>query len=230
VAVAVDGPEWVREAITSAIAQDDVYVVRDGPHRIVGELVFTPPVVALRLSLERRGWLLHATPVRRRLAPALAIVPALVGVGAWAWSRRIALGALVAGALAQLLVWLWPWPAELRAPRWIDDVAAGPVGAGVVGLARAMDDTAVAIAAGVVALTIVLAAFDHRRSQSRGTSVLAPGVAALVGVVAWIEAAGRASVGGWLVTAYGIVAFALSVVLVVLVVRQHRRTAVRSGA
>lgn len=230
VAVAIDGPPWLGAAVTAAVADDEVYAVRDGPHRIVGELVVTPLVVALRLSLERRGWLLHATPVRRRLAPALAVVPALVGLGVWAWSRRAALGAALAGGVAQIVLFVWPWPAELSAPRWIDDVAAGPVGERVVGLARAMDDTAVAVAAGVVALTVILALFDHRRSRSRGAGMLASGVVALVGALVWIEAAGRASVGAWLGTAFGIVALVLAAVLVGLVLLHHRRPPLRSPA
>ena len=87
VAIDVDAPAWVVAAVEDAVANDDVYSVRDGPHRILGELVVTPPVLALRVSLERRGWVLHGAAVRRRLLPALAVVPAVVGIAAWAWSR-----------------------------------------------------------------------------------------------------------------------------------------------
>ncbi len=221
--VALEGPAWLDDAVTNAVGDDAVYLVRDGPHRILGELVITPPVVALRLSLERRGWVLHATPSRRRVQPALAILPALAGIALWAWSRRLAWGLALAGVAAQLAVALAPWPAELAAPTWLADVAAGPVGARVVAFAQGMDDTAVALAAGVVALTAVLAFFDHRRRASSKRGVPAGAAAlALVGGLAWLEAAGRASVGAWIGTAAGIVATVLAFALVVLVVVHHR--------
>lgn len=223
VVVEVDGPAWVAAAIEDAVANDDVYAVRSGPHRIRGELVVTPPIVAMRVSLERRGWVLHGAAVRRRLLPALAVVPALVGVAAWAWSRRGALALVLAGVLAQVLLVVWPWPAELAAPRWADDVATGPLGALVVRLARGMDDTAFALAAGVVALTAVLALFDHRRSRSEGRVVLVSGLVALVGGLVWLEAAGRASVGAWITTPSGMVALVSSLALVVLVRVHHRK-------
>lgn len=222
VAIEVEGPAWVAAAIEEAAANDDVYAVRGGPHRILGELVVTPPSVALRVSLERRGWVLHGAAVRRRLQPALAVVPALVGVAAWAWSRRGALAIVLAAIVAQVLLAVWPWPTGLAAPRWSADVVAGPMGALVVRLARGMDDTAVALAAGVVALTAVLAVFDHRRSRTRGGRVLVSGVVALVGAVAWLEAAGRASVGAWITTVGGMIAVASAVALVVLVYVHHR--------
>lgn len=224
--VAIDGPEWIDEAVTAAVADDEVYVVRDGPHRIRGELVIAPPVVALRLSLERRGWLLHATPTARRVQPVLAIVPALAAVAAWAWSRRRAWGLALAGVGAQLALVLSPWPGEVAAPRWIDDVALGPIGARIVALAQGMDDTAVALAAGVVALTAVLAFFEQRRRTSARRAVSAgAAVLALVGALAWIEAAGRASVGAWIGTAAGLIATVLGLALVGLVIVHHRAAA-----
>jgi hypothetical protein len=229
--VALDGPAWLDDAVTQAVANDDVYVVRDGPHRILGELVVTPPVVALRLSLERRGWVLHATPARRRLQPALAILPALAGIAVWAWSRRLAWGVALAGVAAQIALAVAPWPSELAAPTWLDELGSGPVGARVVSLAAGMDDTAVALAAGLVALTAVLAFFDHRRRAGAKRQV--PAGAAVLGVagaLAWVEAAGRASVGAWVGTALGLVATALALLLVVLVVVHHRRVAVPARA
>jgi uncharacterized membrane protein YidH (DUF202 family) len=94
-----------------------------------------------------------------------------------------------------------------------------------------MDDTAVALAAGVVALTAVLAFFDHRRRERAKRQV--PAGAAVLGVagaLAWVEAAGRASVGAWVGTALGLVAGALALVLVVLDVVHHRRVAVPARA
>jgi hypothetical protein len=228
--VAVDGPAWVDAAIEEAVARDDVYALGTGPHRILGELVVTRSAVALRLSLERRGWVLHAPTMRRRLQPELVVAGALAGAGAWAWSRSRALGLALAGLVAQLALILSPRPAELPPQPFAAELASGPLGEWIVALARGMDDTAFALAAGVVVLGAVLALFDQRRARAgahaKSGVPLAWGLAGCAGALAWIEAAGRASLLAWTWTAGGLVALAAAVGLVVLVHAHHRRTAV----
>jgi len=222
VGVRADGPPWIAESIADIVAADDAYAVRGGPHAIVGELVVVPTAVALRLSLERRGWLLHAPAMRRRLQPALAVVPAVVGIATWAWTRRVAIGIVIAGVLAQLVLASWPWPVELVAPRGGSELASGPLGALVLAVARRMDRVGIAVAGGVIAASTVLAMFEHRRSRGRGGPALVVGVLGVLGAIAWIEAAGRASVGAWATTPGGAIAALLAVAAIVVLRRSVR--------
>ncbi len=212
--IALDGDDTATSIVREAVADDGVWRLAEGPHRLVVEPVALARACALRLSLERRGWILHtAQPTRRRLLPALALVPALLGLAVWArWRRRLA-AVLVAAATAQTALALWPWPAELPPGRWLDDLAAGPLVAPVVALARGLEELGTALAVGVITLCLLLAWFDHRSSRARGAGLVGAGMLAVFGGLALLEAATRASWSAWCLTLVGALASALVLVL-----------------
>ncbi len=200
----VEGLPWVQEAAAAAVLADGGYDVGEGPHRLVGELAIDGRAAAARWSLERRGWSVHApSPTTRRLLPALAIVPLVLGAMAQRRWGRAPWIMLAVAACAQALSWLWPWPASLPAASVPGQLAASPLLAPLFGVARAMDDQAVAWAGGVIALCLVLAWFDHRRTRDRNPVVA--GVVLVVGALVWCEAAARVSCGAWLMTASGVI-------------------------
>jgi hypothetical protein len=149
----------------------------------------------LRLALERRGWSVHAPrPTRRRLLPALAAWPVLLGLATWARWRAGVVAVVVAAVLAQLALAVWPWPDAVPPASAREDFVRGPLVAPIVALARGLDELGTALAAGVIAMCLVLAWFDHRRSRSTGARTLVRGLAAVMGVVALVEAIARS---GW---------------------------------
>lgn len=210
--VAITADDAAAVAVAEAVADDPAYRIAEGPHRLVAELVATGRACALRLSLERRGWMVHTPkPTRRRLAPALAVLPTLAGLATWARWRDRVVAIVVAALLAQLAVALWPWPAELPPAGALDDLASSPLVAPLVALARGLDDLGTALAAGVIALCLVLAWFDHRRSPTRGARGLARGLAAVLGVLALVEAAVRS---GWAASCLTLVGAATTAVVI----------------
>ena len=213
-AVAITADEAAADAVAEAVAGDPAYRIAEGPHRIVAELVATGRACALRLSLERRGWMVHTPqPTRRRLAPALAVVPVLAGLASWARWRDRVVGLVVAAVLAQLAVAFWPWPAELPPAGVLDDLVSGPLVAPIIALARGLDDLGTAIAAGVIALCLVLAWFDHRRSPTGSARGLVRGVLAVLAVLALVEAAVRS---GWAASCLTLVGAATTAIVIAL--------------
>ena len=59
------------------------------------------------------------------------------------------------------------------------------------------------IGGGVIALCMVLAGFDHRRSGDRGGVLLISGVLGAMGALAWVEIAGRVGLFAWMGTGAG---------------------------
>lgn len=215
VRIDVDGPAWVQEAASDAVAGDAAYRVGEGPHRLVGELYVDGHAAVARWSLERRGWSVHPpSPTIRRLLPALAILPLLVAVLVATRVRRPAWCVVGAAAFAQLFSWLWPWPPELPLVRAGAQLESSPLLAPVFALARSLGEHTEAIAGGVIALCVVLAWMDHRRRRN-GVDVGAA-LLTIVGALAWCEAAARVSCGPWLLTWTGMVAAAALVAFAVL--------------
>lgn len=221
----VTGPPWVQEAARQAVAEDPTYTLGDGPHRLIGEFAIDGRAAAARWSLERRGWALHApSPTTRRIMPALAMVPLCLGALAYRRWRRAAWIVPAVAATAALLSFAWPWPSGSPPPSVGAQLEASPWLAPIVGFARSMEQTGVALAAGVITLCLVLAWFDHRRSRERGSP--AAGVAVVLGAAVWGEAAGRLSVWPWLGTAAGL----LAVVGLAVFLHATRSSAPRDGA
>lgn len=222
VRVDVEGPAWVRVAALGAVAEDPAYVIGEGPHRLIGEFAVDGHAAAARWSLERRGWAVRApNPTTRRMLPALAWLPLLFAVLAFRRWQRPAAAAIGVGVAAQAASFSWPWPTGLPIPTAGDELRASPLLGPILRLATSLDDRGVAIAGGVIALCVVLAWFDHRRSRER--PVPWARVAVVVGSLAWCEAAARVSCIAWLTTGWG---FTSAAALAVYFVATRPRRAV----
>lgn len=199
VLLTIAGPSWVDAPLREAIARRGVFELDRGPHGLQAEMVVQDDAAVLSLRLERRGWAVRAPiPTRRRLAPALALVPALLAGLVWLRTGRIAAAVLAAGVLAQLLACTWPWPAVLPSYALADELAASPLLRPLLALARGLDDGGVTLGGGVIAACLVLAWFDHRRSRERPWAPQLLRLVAVLAACAWLEAAVRVGVLGWL--------------------------------
>jgi hypothetical protein len=138
-------------------------------------------------------------PRRVRIAAWAAVAAAVLGAVAATFSRRISVGLATAGVLAQLMLFLDPLPPDLFPPRGL--LAAwgeGPLFGRLFDGIRGMSTGHIAVAAALVAASLVLVAFDHKRSRERESDLGLgqAGIAALLGscgVIAWVEAASRGS-------------------------------------
>jgi hypothetical protein len=101
-----------------------------------------------------------------------------------------------------------PWPPGLERPSLQEAWADGPLGHGVVALARGLPDASVAIGAGVVTLCAVLMVFDHRRSPDEGGVMVARGMLGVLGLLACVEGSLRAGAVPWASQAGGALALA----------------------
>lgn len=221
------GPLWVTEELTAAVEADEALRIEEGAHRVMAEVVGASPAIALRLSLERQGWLLRTPrPLRLRTAPWVAVLSAILGVFTLRFIRRLGAALAVAGLLAQGTVALLPWPPVLASRGLVDSWSSGPLGIGLRRFAVSLPDEAFAIGLGVVVMCTILVAFDHRRSRNRGGNLLLWGALGLVGAIAWVEAAVRVGGAAALPTMPGLVA---AVGLVALYVAGWRRFVSKQG-
>jgi hypothetical protein len=191
------GPTWITAEAEAAVDADPVFT-RGEPHLLRVEVIEHAGTFGVRSQLWRQGWSLRAPePLWIQPAPWIVLASLLAGA-AWAWRRRSVLGGLVlAGLVAQLLLLVRPWPPELVRPSLLATWREGPLGHGVVALARALPDSSVALGAGVVTLCAVLMIFDHRRSSERGGGLVARGMLGVVGLLALVEASLRAGLVPW---------------------------------
>lgn len=188
------GPLDVAVALRQAVA--DQVALTDDPqssHLLRAEVVGERPHVVVSLRLWRRGWDLFS-PSRAWVytAPWAVIGSALVGALA-VWSRvRVWGGILLSAGLLQLIAWLLPWPSGgLGSPSLGEWVMAGPLAqvalADVDGVFWAYG----ASLAGVSSIGFLLQGRARvARSVRLGPASVAA-VAASLGAVAWLEAAGR---------------------------------------
>lgn len=221
VRIEVDGPPWATDAARAVAARHPSFAPADGPHRLTASVGAEANTLVVRWSLERRGWAIHAPDATtRRLLPALAIVPLLLGLAIWWRVGRAAPVAVGVALVVQALAAWWPWPAAIPRPPSL--TAESSVVAAIVDWAGAMDDRGVAIAAGVIALCAVLAWFDHRRSK--GSTRIATPLVVIVSAVAWLEAAVRLGGGAWATTAWGLVGIAAQLGGLAVVVQGRRRS------
>jgi hypothetical protein len=192
------GPTWIVEEAEAAIAADSVFT-RGEPHLLRIEVIEHAGIYGVRGQLWRQGWSLRAPePLWAQPAPWIVLASALAGA-VWAGRRRggLAGGMALAGVVAQLLLLARPWPAGFVRPSLPDTWLAGPLGHGMVTLARGLPESSVAIGAGVVTLCAVLMLFDHRRSPGQGGGIVAAGLLGVLGAVVFVEASLRAGLGPW---------------------------------
>lgn len=200
------GELWVGEAIAAAVDDDPAFARGDAPHLITVEVVHAGPATAVRMGLWRRGWSLGAPrPVVARAAPWVALLALAMGALLRAVGRRPGSSLLVAGVLAQAGTLLLPWPGPGARPGLLKEWQAGPLGTSVRLLAERLPDVSTAVGGGVIALCLLLAAFDHRRSRGRGGGLVLFGLLGVLGLSLLLEAAVRVGVpcaleqvGGWI--------------------------------
>jgi hypothetical protein len=192
------GPTWIVEEAEAAIAVDPVFTLGE-PHLLRIEVIEHAGTYGVRSQLWRQGWSLRAPEALwAQPAPWIVLAAALAGA-AWAGRRRrgLAGGMALAGLVAQLLLLARPWPPGSVRPSLPDAWLEGPLGHGVVTLARGLPDGSVALGAGVLTLCAVLMVFDHRRSPGQGGGLVVAGLVGVLGLVALIEASLRAGLGPW---------------------------------
>lgn len=191
------GPTWIAEEAEAAVEADPVFE-RGEPHLLRVEVIEHEGTYGVRGQLWRQGWSLRAPdPLWAQPAPWIVLVAALAGA-AWVWQRRGVVGGLVlGGVVAQVLLLVRPWPPGFVRPSLQATWREGPLGHGVVALARALPDASVAIGAGVVTLCAVLMIFDHRRSPDGGSGLVARGMLGVLGMLALLEASLRAGLVPW---------------------------------
>jgi hypothetical protein len=217
--IADGGPMWALDSVERAVSGSQYFAVGNSPHLLRSELIDERGGIALQLHLWRGGWEVREPQPRRvRVAPASVVLAGLLGAAMSVLTRRLSLGIATAGVLAQLLLALDPLPRELFPPQpWLDTWASGPLVARVLAAIRQLGTVGLAVVAAIGAGSLVLVAFDHRRTRGReddvglGIATLAA-VCGTIGGVAWIEAASRGSLlaacdvrfgawGGWLALA-----------------------------
>lgn len=206
------GPLWVREAIVAAVETNAYFEEASSSHLLRVEVIDVSAGVGLQLHLWRAGWELRVPEPRRiRVAPWAPVIAAVLGALAAVLSRRVSVGLGVAGVGAQLLLGVDRLPRELFPPRpLLETWSEGPLIRRALELVDNLGSGGLAVAAGVLTVSVVLVAFDHRRSKQRedslslGAALLAAGLIS-VGLLGWVEAASRASLftalrhgAGWL--------------------------------
>lgn len=201
--IADGGPLWALEVVERAVEASPWFTRGNSPHLLRTELVETSGAgagVALQLHLWRSGWeLREPAPRQVRVAVWAAVLAGLLGALAASFSRRISVGLGTAGLVGQALLAAIPLAPELSpAQGLLATWAEGPLLAPLIGAIQRMSALHMAIAAAVLAASLVLVGFDHQRSREQGRDLGLgwAGFAALfggLGALAWIEAASRGS-------------------------------------
>ncbi len=207
------GPQWLRPAVERAVDRSRSFGHDDSAHLLRIEPIVVGNVIIVQLRLWRQGWDLRTPrPFHLQVTPWMPILAGLLGVAAGLAARRGSVGVLVAGVFAQLgLLTLW-WPESLLGARvWSQEVRNGPLVLGVERIITRSPEMTTAVAASVIVFSLVLVAFDHRRSHEGPANLslgLAVGLALAygVGAIAWLEAATRCGATASLTTVPGLVA------------------------
>jgi hypothetical protein len=187
------GSLWIAPTVERAVDDSEWFVTGNSPHLLKVEVVEDPRAIALQLHLWRGGWELRAPePLRVRTTAWMIPIACLLGAATALLLRRISVGLLVAGVVAQLLLGTIIPPRELFPPQttWLE-WQTGPLLGRLLPWIGSMGPIHLAIAVALISLCLVLVGFDHRRSKSDGdeldllgASVLALlGTAGLIGLV-----------------------------------------------
>lgn len=203
VRVEQDGdPSWVHEGVAGAIDDEPSFRPGAGPHRLRVSAVGQERGATVQLALERQGWRLRLPqPVEVQCRPALVVLAILVGLMVHGVAPWPGLGALAAGLVAQI-------GAGSGVAAWREGMAYQHL-AQVLAVDSVWVDR---IGVGVTVLSLLLVAFDVRRSARRssnarkaGRRALMGGVLTAVGSVAWLEAACRIGGPGFARSTWGVI-------------------------
>lgn len=210
--VADGGPTWALTSVEAAVDRSEYFAREPSRHILRSEVIDARGGVALQLHLWRAGWeLREPQPRRAHVAAWTAVLGGVLGAIAALYFARLSAGMAVAGLTTQLSLALDPLAPELFPPRRLTEAwASGPLVRWVAEQIGTMGALELGIVFAVLAGSLVLVGFDHRRTRGRDDD-LGLGVALLtallgsVGAIAWFEAAGRASllaacdlrVGAW---------------------------------
>jgi hypothetical protein len=181
------GSLWIAPTVERVVDDSEWFTTGNSPHLLKVEVVEDPRALALQLHLWRAGWDLRMPePLRVRTTPWMIVVAGLLGAVAAVLVRRVSLGLAVAGVLAQLLLVTIAPPPELFAPQttWVE-WQTGPLLGRLLPWITSMSPLELAIAFALIALCLVLVAFDHRRSRANPDELdlLGAGVLSLFGTV-----------------------------------------------
>jgi hypothetical protein len=194
------GPMWVLDSVERAVSGSRYFEVGNSPHLLRTELIDERGGIALQLHLWRGGWELREPEPRRiRIAPASVVLAGLLGAAISLLTRRLSFGIAAAGVLAQVLIAFDPLPRELFPPQPVLDTwASGPLVARMLSPIGQLGTVGLAAVAAIGAGSLVLVAFDHRRTRGREDDVglglaTVAAVCGTIGGVAWVEAASRGS-------------------------------------
>jgi hypothetical protein len=192
------GPLWALDSVEAAVSSSRYFSVGNSPHLLRTELVEARGGIALQLHLWRSGWeIREPLPRRIRISPASVVLAGIVGAAISLLTRRMSLGLATAGVLAQVMLAIDPMPLDLFPPQRLSEAwASAPLVDRTVSAIRGMETLGMGVVAAVGAGSLVLVAFDHKRTRG-GDDDLGLAVATLaaffglIGVVAFIEAASR---------------------------------------
>jgi hypothetical protein len=165
------GPNWIRPAILEAVGRSRSFEAGESPFMLRVEVVEHPHALALQLHLFRQGWSIRLpSPVRARFVPWTCALALALGAIVAARVRRIGVGLLVAGLVAELALLFVRIEGVPRSG--FAEIGDAPLTGQVLALTARVGTTATtAVGAAVVVFCLVLVAFDHRRSRSREGSL-----------------------------------------------------------
>ena len=192
------GAMWALTGVEEAVEASPHFALGNSPHVIRSEFIDERGGVALQLHLWRSGWeLREPEPRRARVAPWAAVVGGVVGAIIALFTSRISFGLASAGVIAQIGLALDPLPEHLFPPQGLAAAwASGPLVARCIDWVRNMDLLGLGVVSALLTASVVLVAFDHRRSRG-DESDLGLGVASFtaifgtIGGLCWLEAASR---------------------------------------
>lgn len=198
--VADGGPTWGLTSVEAAVDHNRYFAREPSRHILRAEVIEEQGAMALQLHLWRAGWeLREPEPSRARIASWTAVLGGVLGAVVALFVGRISVGLASAGLIAQVALALDPIPRELFPPRRLTEVwASGPLVLSVSDAINDMGTIGFGLLFAVLAGCFVLVGFDHKRTRG-GEDDLGLSTASLtallgtVGVLAWLEAAGRAS-------------------------------------
>lgn len=196
--VAEGGSVWALETVRASVEANPNFSVDASSHILRSEIVEAPGGIAVQLHLWRAGWeLREPEPRRARVAPWAAILGGVLGAIAALFSGRLSIGLATSGVLAQLALNFDPlprglFPSQTLAQAW----ASGPLAQRGMAWIRGMGSAELAVLVGLLTVSLILVAFDHRRSRGEvqdlglGGASLTAGLG-FIGALCWLEAASR---------------------------------------
>lgn len=174
--VQADGPLWAGQSVEQRVSESVAFERGQSAHLLRTEAVENGRGFAVQLRLNRAGWDLRlAEPVRRRMQPELFAVALALGIFLVALTRRLAVGVLSAGVAVLLLLAMQPIGGGVPGwSGWFDELRSAPLWSGVANVFARHEQIGTAIIGAIIVFCVVLAYFDHRRSESKPDSIPLP--------------------------------------------------------